>query len=111
MTDTPIPDDVMQAARELAMNASAVRQNGGFVFEAADPIARVLMDERSRQEERVRVLEEALRPFAKCADEIDYDDREREVPTSDEEWAKFRLLVGDYRRARAALGNGGGDAR
>lgn len=43
-------------------------------------------------------LVEALRPFADCCDQID----ERE---SDEEWAKFRLLVSDYRRARQAIAN------
>lgn len=44
-------------------------------------------------------MREALEPFAACADQIaDTED--------DEEWAKFRLLVSDYRRARAAL-NGG----
>jgi len=59
--------------------------------------------------ERIAELEGALEPFAKCADEIDYDDKTRSeyadepFVTSDDEWAKFRLLVSDYRRARAAL--------
>jgi len=39
----------------------------------------------------------ALSPFAECCDQIGEDE-------SDEEWAKFRLLIGDYRRASAALG-------
>jgi hypothetical protein len=56
-----------------------------------------------RMRERVQELEAALKPFADCADEIDYGDKERDEPTPDDEWAKFRLLVGDYRRARAAL--------
>lgn len=45
----------------------------------------------------------ALEPFAKCADELDIETKEcgREWP--DDEWAKFRLLVSDYRRARAAM--------
>jgi hypothetical protein len=38
----------------------------------------------------------ALKPFADCCEQINDDE-------SDEEWAKFRLLVGDYRRARAFL--------
>lgn len=46
--------------------------------------------------ERERVLREALKPFADCVDQIDADE-------DDEEWAKFRLLIKDYRRARAAL--------
>lgn len=51
----------------------------------------------------VAALVEALQPFASCADELDYDTKEtgREYP--DDEWAKFRLLVSDYRRARATL--------
>jgi hypothetical protein len=39
---------------------------------------------------------DALRPFAACCEQID--------PNEDgEEWAKFRLLIGDYRRAASAL--------
>lgn len=50
---------------------------------------------------RVEALEGALEPFADCCDQIaDSED--------DEEWAKFRLLVKDYRHARAAL-KGGSD--
>lgn len=37
----------------------------------------------------------ALKPFAACTDQIG-------AAEDDEEWAKFRLLIGDYRRARAA---------
>lgn len=54
-------------------------------------------------------MKEALEPFAKCADEIDYEDKARSeyadepAVTPDDEWAKFRLLVSDYRRARIAL--------
>lgn len=41
-------------------------------------------------------MAEALRPFAECAAQIaDTED--------DEEWAKFRLLVKDYRRAARAI--------
>lgn len=42
-------------------------------------------------------LEEALRPFAECALQIPAEE-------SNEEWAKFRLLVKDYRRAAHVLG-------
>lgn len=41
-------------------------------------------------------LREALRPFAECAAQIDPDE-------DDEEWAKFRLLIKDYRAAAAAF--------
>jgi len=41
-------------------------------------------------------LVEALTPFANCNAHIDQ-------AGDDEEWAKFRLLIKDYRRAKAAL--------
>jgi len=41
-------------------------------------------------------LSAALEPFAACVDQIAGDE-------DDEEWAKFRLLVKDYRRAANAL--------
>ncbi len=45
---------------------------------------------------RITELEAALRPFADCVEQISDDE-------SSEEWAKFRLLIGDYRRASQAL--------
>lgn len=45
------------------------------------------------ERERLRA---ALKPFAECVEQISDDE-------SDEEWAKFRLLVGDYRRAADAV--------
>lgn len=51
-------------------------------------------------------LRAALKPFADCCDQIADDE-------DDEEWAKFRLLIKDYRAARAAMGSdmgkGGGE--
>lgn len=44
----------------------------------------------------IAALRAALKPFADCVDQIGPDE-------SDQEWAKFRLLIGDYRRAAAAL--------
>lgn len=41
-------------------------------------------------------ITEALKPFADCCEQIGTSE-------DDEEWAKFRLLVKDYRRAHAAL--------
>lgn len=41
-------------------------------------------------------LRSALKPFADCCEQIAADE-------SDEEWAKFRLLIKDYRAARAAI--------
>jgi predicted Zn-ribbon and HTH transcriptional regulator len=42
-------------------------------------------------------LREALRPFADCVEQI-------KATESDDEWAKFRLLIKDYRRAAKAVG-------
>lgn len=42
-------------------------------------------------------LRSALRPFAECAAQIPADE-------SNEEWAKFRLLVKDFRRAAHVMG-------
>lgn len=47
-------------------------------------------------EAMLAAAEKALQPFAACCDHIRDDE-------DDEEWAKFRLLVKDYRRARAAV--------
>ena len=41
--------------------------------------------------------DDALRAFAEACDQIKEDE-------PDDEWAKFRHTVGDYRRAKAALG-------
>ncbi len=46
----------------------------------------------------VGILREALQPFADCVEQIKPDE-------DDEEWAKFRLLIKDYRRAAKALAN------
>jgi hypothetical protein len=48
------------------------------------------------QEQRIAELERALKPFADCCEQIADDE-------DDEEWAKFRLIIKDYRAARAAL--------
>ncbi len=62
-------------------------------YDNADAILSALRQPAPRADDALR---EALKPFADCCEWI--DDSE-----SDEEWAKFRLLIGDYRRARAAL--------
>ncbi len=51
---------------------------------------------RDAKQAAIAELIEALTPFAQCADQISEAE-------SDEEWAKFRLLVKDYRRAHAAF--------
>lgn len=44
----------------------------------------------------IEELVEGLRPFADCCEYISDDE-------DDEEWAKFRLLIKDYRRAKAVV--------
>jgi hypothetical protein len=46
--------------------------------------------------ELVKEAMEALRPFAECIEYI-------EEGESDEEWAKFRLLVKNYRSAKTTF--------
>lgn len=46
--------------------------------------------------EQIKRLREAIKPFSDCIDQIPGDE-------SDEEWAKFRLLVKHYRAARTAF--------
>lgn len=47
--------------------------------------------------DEIERLREALTPFAECCEQISEDE-------DGEEWAKFRLLIKDYRLARTALG-------
>lgn len=78
-------DDLKARLRDADRN-SQQRVLGSRIFgEAAD---------------RIEALEAALRPFADCCEYIAADE-------DDEEWAKFRFLIKDYRRARAALAGGG----
>ncbi|WP_126975551.1 hypothetical protein [Frigidibacter oleivorans] len=65
------------------------------------PAERDALVERLTAERDALVV--ALQPFAKCADELDIETKELGREWADDEWAKFRLLVSDYRRARAAL--------
>ncbi len=64
----------------------------------AAAVAALTAPTRDGEVERLR---EALAPFAACADELDGSEDVPRAP--DGEWAKFRLLTDDYRRARAAL--------
>ncbi|OHC97723.1 MAG: hypothetical protein A2792_09820 [Sphingomonadales bacterium RIFCSPHIGHO2_01_FULL_65_20] len=49
-----------------------------------------------RAADEIERLRDALKPFADCCDQIADDE-------DDEEWAKFRLLIKDYRAARDAF--------
>lgn len=71
------------------LSFEAFTQAGG----GACPICLTSALERAERERDE--AQEALKPFAECVEQISGD-------KSDEEWAKFRLLVGDYRRAALA---------
>jgi len=112
MSET-IPEDVMQAARKTATAiAAGVIGNADAAYverEGAKEIARALMAQRTRQEERVRVLEEALRPFADEFRRLEKNYVGFEIMfTDDVVYVGGKLTIGHLRRA--ALGNGGGDA-
>lgn len=51
--------------------------------------------------EEITRLRDALKVFADCAEQFDGCQDVRRYP--DEEWAKVRLLVSDFRKAREAL--------
>ncbi len=67
-----------------------------FKHKESMAIARALIPIIRAHLEPTSEMVEALRPFADCCDQIADDE-------SDEEWAKFRLLIKDYRAARQAL--------
>jgi len=77
--------DVVERLRKHVFYGDARLLN----FKRHSPLAMEAADEIER-------LREALRPFADCAEQISEEE-------DDEEWAKFRLLIKDYRRAKAAL--------
>lgn len=60
-----------------------------------DALAEACHD-RDKAVAEVERLAAALKPFAVCCDQIRDDE-------DDEEWAKFRLFIKDYRRALAAI--------
>jgi len=96
MSET-IPEDLMQAAREIVADIPARFREANRPF-AESVIARALMSERTRQEERVRVLEEVKTALAR------YD---LALVRREHGDVAAGIFVDD---ARAALGNGGGDA-
>ena len=57
------------------------------------------MQENRALQSRLKEAEEALRVFAECAKELEGSEDVPRAP--DGEWAKFRLLTDDYRKAAA----------
>ena len=61
----------------------------------AEDIAKVIVAAPSMIQ-IIKLAKEALKPFADCCEYINSNE-------SDEEWAKFRLIISDYRRAKVTL--------
>lgn len=79
---------IVERLRERAKQQ--VEERGDYLYKGqADP-------ELEESAALIEELVEGLRPFADCVEQIaDTED--------DEEWAKFRLLIKDYRRAKAVV--------
>jgi hypothetical protein len=102
---TPEGDAVERVAKAMFLQAYADATDGG-VASPDDPewheyesMARAALS--AMPSGLLAEAVEAIRPFADCCDQISDDE-------DDEEWAKFRLLIKDYRRARAFLAKIGG---
>lgn len=87
-----IPAQTIEARSDET--ACGLGRNGESVVGKADAPITALQS-------RITALEKALEPFAACCEYIRDDE-------DDEEWAKFRLLIKDYRAAHKAL-KGDGD--
>lgn len=76
--------------------------NADFIIEAGTVANECGLTPRQLLEQNKQLLA-ALKVFAKCAEQIDDDE-------DDEEWAKFRLTIGDYRRAQSVLTKANGES-
>lgn len=87
--------DVLAVMRRCAnVSTCNAQRHGG-------PTLKKHADEVSEACAAVAELIEAVEPFAVLADQLDateYRDAE-----DDDEWAKFRMVVKDYRKIRSAL--------
>ena len=72
-------------------------------YTCADCTIQSLLAERDALEAENQRLREALSPFAEGADELDFEAKVTGREHPDGEWAKFRILAGDFRKARTAL--------
>jgi hypothetical protein len=114
MTDTPIPDDVLRAAKEALGEAWTSELGGtrGWLLRR-DAIARAILADREAQAKRVEELERALRPFTVFCLHIqdDFPDSwslDIRKPGSIEHAGELR--VGHFRAARALFAKEGSDA-
>jgi hypothetical protein len=102
--------EVTQADRDAAYSIMPFLCAPTFELEMRQAFARHREQSTAPLEAQIAVLEAqcealagALEPFADCCQYISDDE-------DDEEWAKFRLIISDYRRARAAFAQHKGDA-
>ena len=99
MMDGKVDQDVREAAAELWRlleehpRAESILSGQHDQAQTVQILAR--MKEAGRQA-GLREAAEALKPFADCMEYIADDE-------DDDEWAKFRLEIKDYRRARRIL--------
>jgi len=111
--------------RDEAREGGPSKREGEAIMAEAAAIARAeaseaalaIMAQRARQEERVRVLEEALRPFSIIAGELfarNFNRKDKVYSiqgiSPDGFPVELSLLFEAFLNAHAALGNGGGDA-
>ena len=95
------------AAREAALLAEVGRLKTLLNIRGTGPAERYWEGRWRDEAAENDKLRAALKPFAACADILDEEtaNTKREFPG--DEWVKFRLLVSDYRHARAALAQNG----
>lgn len=82
-------DLIKQMVQAMPKHESGLAFPREMLVQSILPIILPVLDENIK-------LKTALKPFADCCEQIDCTE-------DDEEWAKFRLLVSDYRRARNAM--------
>jgi len=88
----PIPEVADVEAVAIVLRNSIITFGGVKQTKLGEKAAALL----SAQAVMLEEAREALEPFAKCAADWIPDDED------EEEWAKFRLLVKDFHRARSA---------
>lgn len=86
-----LTDRLEAAEKEVKRQHEVIQMKTKLLVEAINR-----EDEQAAQIEALRVAKLALHPFAECCDQIDEAE-------DDNEWAKFRLIISDYRAANKAL--------
>ena len=109
MTPITDADNVTKADHDLCNELWKMSVNWGNREEMEDMIAAHRIASTEALTARVAVLEGALRPFAKQADNFDYGDGSgpdlEDYPNASSLGEVHDITVGDCRRARQALGD------